>query len=210
MAGEVLLINPRRRRRRRKARVRNARRRSTHRRRRRNPFILNAHRRRRRVGRRHRRVNARRHRRVRRNPRLPLLGNVNVGAIGAGAVGFVGTRYGTTWLLSMLPAAWQADPNTAPLVRIGTKAVIGLVALPMLARAMRWRGAAGPLAIGGGIAVAVDIFQTYLEKMLPLPVGVTSLADYEQGYITSYEPGQLTGEPAMDFSGGGAYGGGAY
>jgi len=197
MAGEVLLINPRRRRRRRKARgaARKRRRRA-----RRNPFAINPRRRRRsrRVGRRHRRA------RARRNPRIPLLGNVNINAIAAGAGGYIGTRYGTGWLLSVLPKEWMADPNTAPLWRIGVKALVGIVGLPMLARTFRMRGVAGPLAIGGGIAVAVDLFETYLAKMIPIP-----MADYEQGYITAYEPGQIT-DTASDFAVDGAYGGGAY
>lgn len=167
--------------------------------RRRNPFAaMNPRRRsRRRVARRSRRG------RARRNPRLPLLGNVNITAIGSGAAGYIGTRYATGWIMSMVPPAWVADPNTAPLVRIGLKALIGVVGLPMLARTLRMRGVAGPLAIGAGIATAVDLFETYLAKSIPIP-----MADYEQGYISAYEPGQLTG--ADDFSSESAYGGGAF
>ena len=196
MAGEVLLINPRRRRGRRK-KARATRRRT--RVRRRNPFAaMNPRRRsRRRVARRSRRG------RARRNPRLPLLGNVNITAIGSGAAGYIGTRYATGWIMSMVPPAWVADPNTAPLVRIGLKALIGVVGLPMLARTLRMRGVAGPLAIGAGIATAVDLFETYLAKSIPIP-----MADYEQGYISAYELGQLTG--ADDFSSESAYGGGAF
>jgi hypothetical protein len=198
MAGEVLLINPRRRRRRKKARAAG---RKRHARRRRNPFAINPRRRRRRAVSRRR---TRRHR-AHRNPRLPLIGNVNITAIGAGAAGYVGSRYATGWLLSMVPPAWVADPNTAPLVRIGIKAVVGLVGLPMLARTLRMKGVAGPIAIGAGIAVAVDIFETYLAKAIPIP-----MSDYEQGYITAYEPGTITNVPGMDMGDEGAYGGGAF
>lgn len=198
MAGEVLLINPRRRRRRRKART-HARKR-THRRRR-HVLAMNPRRRRRRVGRRHSR-RARAHR----NPRIPFLGSVNVTGIVAGGAGYIGTRYGTGWALSLLPPQWSADPNTAPMVRIGVKALVGLFGLPMLAKALRIKGAAHALALGGGIAVAVDIFETYLAKMIPIP-----MADYEQGYITAYEPGQITGiDDPTDVVDVDAYGGGAY
>ncbi len=199
MAGEVLLINTRYgRKRRTKARAhRRKRARARH-----NPFEYAMNRRRRRhVA---TRASRRRHR-ARRNPQIPLLGNVNFNAIGAGAAGYIGTRYGTGWLLSVLPRT--ADPNTAPLVRIGVKAVIGIAGLPMLARMLRLRGAAGPLAIGGGIAVAVDLFETYLAKMIPIP-----MADYEQQVLTDYETRQLTGteEEISTSIGGGAFGGGAF
>jgi hypothetical protein len=200
MAGEVLLINPRRRRARRKrARAGTRKRRAS--RRRRNPFAINPRRRRRRA------VSRRRTRRgrARRNPRLPLLGSVNITAIGAGAAGYIGSRYATGWLLSMVPPAWVADPNTAPLVRIGLKAAVGIIGLPMLARTLKMRGVAGPLAIGAGIAVAVDLFETYLAKAIPIP-----MSDYEQGYITAYEPGTITDVPGMEMAADGAYGGGAF
>ena len=126
MAGEVLLVNPRRRCRRKKARATRRRRKA-----RRNPFYaMNPRRRRRRVGR--RRSSARR-RRARRNPRLPILGNVNLNAIGGGAAGYLGARYGTGWLLSLMPQL-AADPNTGPLVRIGVKAAVGILGNPMLLR----------------------------------------------------------------------------
>lgn len=200
MAGEGLLINPRRKHRRRKARkARSARKRR--RRVRANPFAVSRRRRRRSSGRR-RRVSARRHRR---NPRLPLLGNVNLQAIGAGAAGYIGTRYGTGFLLSVLPPEWQADPNTKPLIRIGAKAVVGLVLLPMVAKMLKMGKFSAPLAIGGGVAVVVDLFETYLAPSLGVPI-----ADYEQGVLNDYEVGQLNGpveDTVMDAD---AYGGGAY
>lgn len=196
MAGEVLLINPRRRRRRRKARASHKRRAP---RRRRRSMVAHNPRRRRRAGRAHRRSHRRR--RVHRNPRLPLVGNVNIAGIAAGTAGYVGTRYGTGFLLSVLPASWTAaNPNLA---RIGAKAVVGLVALPMLANLLKLRGASGAIRTGAGIAIGVDIFETYLAKMIPLP-----MSDYEQGYITAYEPGVLSDDD-MD-SEADAYGTSAY
>lgn len=204
MAGEVLLINPRhRRRRRRKAR-------GTHRRRRRrlsarrNP--ANPRRHRRRVYGRRRRHARRRHR-VHRNPQL--FAGVNLVGIGIASVGYVGTRYATGWALSMLPPEWSKDPNTANLVRIGVKAGIG-VGLPILLRRWIGRGTSNWLAIGGGIAVLTDIFQTYLAGAIPIP-----LADYEPGMLTDYEPGMLTGQGDFltgeeEFGVGDAYGQSVY
>ena len=197
MAGEVLLVNPRRRRRRKKARATTRKRR---RRVRRNPYVLNPRRRARR-----RRVGARRRsRRVRRNPRLPVLGNVNMNAIVGGTVGYVGARYGTGWLLSVLPPTMASDPNTGPLVRIGAKALVGIVGIPMLLKMTPFtRKYATAAAIGGGIAAAVDLFETYLAKAIPLP-----MSDYEQRVLTDYEMQQLTGTATA--YGGEAYGDAAY
>jgi len=200
MAGEAILINPQHRRRRRKKARSHRRRRA---RARRNPFALNPRRRRRRVHARRRARSGRRH--ARRNPRIPFLGQVNFNAIGAGAAGYIGTRYGTGFLLSVLPPEWSADPNTAPLVRIGAKAVVGLVGLPMLARLLRLRGVSGPLAIGAGIAVAVDLFETYVARFIPIP-----LAEYEQAQLGAYEEGQLGDIDDEDGMVPDAYGGGAY
>jgi hypothetical protein len=189
MAGEVILVNPRRRRGRRK-KARSSRRRRV--RARRNPFVYNA-RRRRRGGR--RRAVARRRSRARRNPRIPLLGSVNLNGILGGTAGYLGTRYGAGWLMS-LPAVsgMTTDPNTGPWVRMGLKALVGLVGLPMLAKALRIRGVSGPLAIGAGIAVAQDLFDTFVKPALPI-------ADYQTETISDYVPQTISG---------GAYGVSAY
>mgnify|MGYP001613162863 CR=1 FL=1 len=142
-------------------------------------------------------------RHARRNPRIPFLGNVNFNAIGGATGGYLATRYGTGWIMSVLPPQWAADPNTAPMIRIAVKAVVGVVALPMLARALKWKGMAGPLAIGGGIAVAVDLFETYIARFIPFPMG-----EYEQQELSAYEMQQL--EQGDDMGAAGAYGGGAY
>lgn len=117
-----------------------------------------------------------------------------------GTVGFVGTRYGTGFLMKMLPAEWSADPNTAPLVRIGAKLAVGVVLPKLLGKALRFN--ANALAAGGLIAVGVDIFETYLAHLIPLP-----LADYEGGELRSYEPGLIADlSPQTEAYGGGPYG----
>ena len=170
MAGEVILVNARGRGRRKKAR---ARRRG--RARARVAVAIN-----RRRPRRHR-ITARR--RAHRNPRIPFLGNVNINGILGGTGGYLGTRYGTGWLMSLAPQI-SADPNTAPWIRMGIKALVGLVGLPMLARMLRMRGLAGPLAIGGGIAVAQDLFDTFVKPAFPI-------ADYETQTIEAYETQEI-------------------
>lgn len=209
MAGQALLINPRRRRRKKATARRGATKRRRRRAVRRNPIMLNARRRRRRrsVGR--RRVARRGRRRMHRNPRIPFVGSVNLGAISTGFAGYIGTRFGATWAMSFLPASMKVG-DTAPLARVAVKAVVGLGVLPVVARMLRMKGAAGHLAIGAGIAIAEDLFNTYVAKMLPLPAGVTSLADYETGYITSYERGTLSDIGFGTDEETGAYGGGAY
>lgn len=204
---EGILINPRRRRGRRRKKARTHRRARSHRRRRVHA-LANPHRRRRGSHRRSR-VSSRRSRRVGRNPRIPFIGGVNIGQLAAGGLGYVGTRYATGAVLGFLPPQWSADPNTAPLVRIGVKAVVGLGVLPLIAGFIPgMKNMKGAIRTGAGIAVVVDLFETYVARFIPLP-----MSDYEQGAITGYEPGMITGvgegliEPAVDTD---AYGGSAY
>lgn len=210
MAGEVLLINPRRRRaRRRKSKVR-ARRPA----RRRRLFAAANPRRRRRVGARaRRRIGARRRRHS--NPRArQLFGGsfmgVNIGQAVAGGIGFVGANLAAGQLLKALspvdkPATWMADPNTANLVRIGLKAGVTIGGV-MLLRRSPLKGFANAWAVGGGVATVVDALTTYLLPAL-------GLADYESGMLNAYSEGQLYGyPPESNLSGdfGPAYGANVY
>jgi hypothetical protein len=166
MAGEVMLINPRRRRHkkaitRRKRRVRRVRRhnptlfrkRRTHRRRRHNPL----------------RARRRRHH-YRHNPKL--LG-INVMQIAMFAGGAVVTEVLADKLAGMLPAAWKTDANV---VRIGTKAAVG-VGLPMVLKMTKLVPAnlCNAIAVGGGVVTLLDIFKTYIGPKIGL-----NLSAYEQ------------------------------
>jgi hypothetical protein len=173
MAGEFAVINPRRHRRK-KVRTR----RKVSRRRRRRVAVNPIHRLRRRRHVARRRHNPRRHRRYARRHNPAVFG-INIVKIGSIAGGFVGTEILAGYLSGMLPAAWKTDAN---LVRIGCKAAVG-VGAPLLLKRFLPRGVANALAIGGGVAVLVDVFTTYIKPNIPgLPIG-----DYEQGYISDYE-----------------------
>lgn len=207
MAGEAVIWNPRRKKSRRKkstARRKTSRRRGV----RSNPIMFNKRR-----SSTRRRASSRRsgRRRVRRNPRTMRMGGFDLGGIAQVATGYVGARYGATWLLSVLPAAWRSDPKTQPLLRAAAKAVVGGIALPLVAGMIfkNKENLRRNLVLGAGVAVVADLFDTYAASMLPLPAGAT-LADYETGIIQAlpqlsmgaYESGILQGD--------GAYGGGAY
>src|SRR3990172_639187 len=205
MAGEVMLMN-RRRKRRRTKRARASSRPRRVRRRRRALFAMGNPRRRRlvarRVGRR-----GRRRARVHRNPRLPFgLGSFPIMTIGIGAVGMVGTYVLGKNIAKMIPPEWNVDPTLA---RVGSKALVGIVA-PQLLR--RWIGGktANALAIGGGIAVILDLLSTAVPKEWGFP----SLADYETGVLSDYQEGVLSGYghglDAVSLAGDSAYGNGAY
>jgi len=166
MAGEFAVINPRRRRRK---KVRTRRKVS---RRRRRVSVNPIHRRRRHVARRH---NPRRHRRYARRHNPAVFG-INIVKIGSIAGGFVGTEILAGYLAGMLPAAWKTDAN---MVRIGCKAAVG-VGAPLLLRRFLPRGVGNALAVGGGVAVLVDVFNTYVKPNIPgLPLGEYELAGYE-------------------------------
>jgi len=192
MAGEFAVINPRRRRRK-KVTVR---RRKTHRRKR--AHALNPVHSRRHVARRRHNPRRRRHYARRHNP---AMFGINIVQIGSIAGGFVGTEILAGYLSGMLPAAWKTDAN---MVRIGCKAAVG-VGAPLLLKRFLPHGIGNALAIGGGVAVLVDVFNTYVKPNIPgLP-----LADYEPGYIADYEPGYLPQGSGMSGDDS-VYGGGVY
>lgn len=192
MAGEVLVLNPRRRRRRTRS---SAKKRPVRRRRRRvmrhNPA---------RFTRRRRSAPRRRRRSVRRNPRIlggNLQGQLMQGVSFAG--GIIATEFIANKIAGALPEAWKTN---ADLVRIGTKAAVG-IAVPMLFGKMLPRNIRNAIAIGGAAAVVLDVFKTYVAPKIGL-----SMSGYEYGSLTDYEQGELTGFGMSDE--GAAYGGGAY
>ena len=182
MAGEFAVINPRRKRRKKTRKVTHRRRKNARRRR---VGVKLVHRRRSHVAR--RRHNPRRRYARRHNP---AVFGINIVKIGSIAGGFVGTEILAGYLAGMLPAAWKTDAN---MVRIGCKAAVG-VGAPLLLKRFLPRGVGSALAIGGGVAVLVDVFNTFVRPMVPgLPI-----ADYEQGYIQGYEQPEYS--PALSGS----------
>lgn len=180
MAGQYLVLNPRRRRRRKHA-TRRHRASTRRRRRRRNPisYMLNPRRRRRRSFRRARRT----HRRS--NPGLGRLGLGGLDLMGAafGAAGYIGTNVAAGYVSGMLPAQFQSGWG-----KTAVKAGI-VIAAPLLLRRFIGGKNAKMLALGGGVAVVVDIIHT----LAPSIPGLSAL--------------QLTGyEGASQFGLGDAYG----
>lgn len=193
MAGEVLVLNPRRRRR----RARGTAKKRTIRRRPRRVMRHNPvrHHRRRRVGARRRRRSYRR-----RNPALfggSLRGQLMQGASFAG--GIIATEFIADKLAGALPEAWKAN---ADIFRIGTKAAVG-IGVPMLLGRMLPRNVRNAIAIGGAAAVVLDVFKTYVAPKIGL-----TMSGYEYGTLTDYEQGAISGFGMSDE--GSAYGGGAY
>ena len=203
MAGEVLVLNPRRKRRKARTTTKRRRHRAHHRRvnprRRRSPLM---HRRRRAYAR--RRHNPRRRRHYRRNPGMRMFG-IDFGQVAMVAGGGIVTEVLADKLAAVLPATWKTN---ADVVRIGTKAVVG-VGLPMLAGKFLPRGWGAAIALGGGIVTVLDIFKTYVAPKL----GIT-LSSYEIGPwsgMADYEvlPG-MSGLTADGNISGGAYAGSVY
>jgi len=202
MAGEFAIINPRRRRHRRKRAKVSSRRRS----RRRRVANVNPRRRRRAYARRHVR------RRRRHNPRGVgggVMGNVTRGmTIGVGAVA---TNVATGFISQFLPDNLKTGPGY-----LAVKAGVGLIALPMALRFIPGgRRFAGPVAVGAGVVILLDIVKTYLAPLAPQ---IPGLADYETGALSDYQTGLLSGygDAATNESivaaatGAGVYSGGVY
>jgi hypothetical protein len=124
------------------------------------------------------------------------------------AAGVVGSRLASGWLAKMIPASLSAGPQ-ADLVRIGTKAAVGM-ALPMVLKSLKVipANAATFIAVGGFAAVALDVFETYIAPNVP------GLSDYElSGYESSGSPAGLgDDDESMDLldSGGGMGGSSLY
>jgi hypothetical protein len=186
MAGEIVLINPRRHRRKKNARKRR------HHRRHANPFMH----RKRHVSRR-RRHNPRRHRRhVRHNPGRILGGNLMKGV--TFAAGAIATDIAGGIAQKWIPPSWNLDPAMS---RIGAKALVGIGA-PMLAKQFRLPSSiTTPWLIGGVVVTVLDIFNTYIAPKMGL-----TLQEYEQ--VSSYE--MLPGATAMAGTEGDIYGDGAF
>jgi hypothetical protein len=134
------------------------------------------------------------------------MGNLTRGfTIGAGAVA---TNVATGFISKYLPATLTAGP-----VLLAVKAGVGLIALPMLLKVLPGgRKFASSVAIGAGVAIAIDILNTYVLPNIP------GISDYETGMLSDYETGTLTGygDPTMNEgvssanSNVGVYGGGIY
>jgi len=144
-----------------------------------NPTHRKRHYRRHNPGRKHGR------RRYVRNPRLPF--GINFPQILGVSAGLIGTELAGGWLANMLPAEWKKDANAVNMVRIGSKAVVG-VGLPLVLKGMLPRGLGAAIAIGGGVAVVFDLFTTFVGPA----VGLTG---YEYGQLGAFETesiGELT------------------
>jgi hypothetical protein len=161
MAGEFMVINPRRRRRKAKANTRKRRRRArahhnpTNRRRRRS-------------------TRARSHRRGRRvhsNPRGLNLAGIDFGAAAITAVAFIGSDVGAGFLTKMLPANWQGGPT-----RLAVKVGIG-IAIPLVARRFIGARVSNLLVAGVAVSVLVDAYRMWVAPAM-------GLSDYE---LTGYE-----------------------
>jgi len=189
MATEYMVLNPRRKRRR-KRRVHASR--PVRRRRRVHRALANPNPRRRRRSYR-RRARALRRRHARSNPRKFAFAGIDVGAMGLGAAGFLGVKVGAGWINQML-AKQMPDIGTNPLAVIGVKAAVGIGG-PMLLRQFKVlpREATNIIAVGAGIAIAVDLFNTYLAPAL-------GLSDYElTGFpLGEYLPSDTSGGPLGD------------
>jgi hypothetical protein len=220
MAGAVYLVNPRKHRRKSRRRATRARAHRRTRRARRNPIFTNA---RRRSTRRRRRnpifTNARRHhvkrRRRHHNPRIlgmslggGLMGGLKVG--GGVAMGAILTNLATGAVIhyggAMIPAQVQSGVG-----KMGLKLAVGVVALPMVLKALKQPGLARNAAIGAWAVIVIDAYNEFLAPMVEKSLG---FSDYETGTLSSYETGTLSAYPigGMVAPGAGAntYAGGVY
>jgi hypothetical protein len=164
MAGEILLINPRRRARKLKSAKRKVRRHRVRRKLAINPRS---------------RVRVRSRRRIHRNP---AFGGSSKGKLMQGVsfgLGAVVTKIGGGLVGKWIPAAWGLDANMA---RIGAEVAAGIVA-PMLVKKFRFLpGNLTNAWLAGGIVVAVlDVFDTFVKPNLPM------LNDYEYGQVSAYQ-----------------------
>jgi hypothetical protein len=184
MAGEYLLVNPRR-----KRRARRKTRKTRKNPRRRHRIAYFRPRRRRRSAR--RRNPSRRRHHIRRNPAMRFMG-MDLGMIGWGAVGAVGGKLAGGFLYRMLPAEMKADTNTAPLLSLGASAAAG-IGVPMLLKQFRVlpKPAANAMMLGAAIVLAVDLLDAYVLPKLGL--GTYELGAWDDGQLVEVAPDEMSG-----------------
>jgi len=109
---------------------------------------------------------------VRRNPGFPGVSGLSLQSVGLGVAGAIGTELGGAAVARFLPAQFQT-----PIAKIGVKA--GLVVLAsILGKRFIGASAAKAIALGGGIAVGVEAFRTFVMPALP------GLNDLMEDYVT--------------------------
>lgn len=88
-------------------------------------------------------------------------------------------------------ATWASDPKTAPLVGIGGKLAVTVGGSFVLRKFVRQPGLANAWALGGGIAIALDLITAYVLpalKMAPAAAATTT-SGYEIGNGAAEEIG---------------------
>jgi hypothetical protein len=193
-----MVINPRRKRHRRRTRRASSSRKHRRRARRRRLFVAVNPRRRRRS---HRRRSHARRRRHTLNPRFGLSGITSGLKTGLGiGIGVVATEVGTSFILSKVPgvpAALQAGPG-----RLVSKAVIGGLVLPQIAKMVRQPALARNIAIGAWVSIATDILNAYVVPALHL--SEYSMGEYSHQLGDDYSGNfSLSGEGSPEEVGGG-------
>jgi hypothetical protein len=189
MSGMLTVVgNPRQSRRTKRHRAR-ARRRGKKLRRARTRHVLGVHRNPARRTRR-RRVHARR----RSNPRRrrhhnPILSGGVLGPVMKGitlGIGAVAARAAA----NAVKNTFFKDPAApiSPVVKIGLEAGVGVVGYIALGKLLKQRGLANAFAVGAGIVVAMDLYDSFVAGMLP-----AILKDYSYGSLNDYQTGQLNG-----------------
>ena len=130
---------------------------------------------------------------------------VNVNQILMVAGGGIAVEVLADKLANVLPASWKADAN---IVRIGTKAAVGIAA-PMLLRKFLPRGWGSAIALGGGIVTVLDIFKTYVAPKIGVSLSSYEIGPYAgmAGYPDEAMEGYADDPTGMS---GGAYGGSIY
>jgi len=124
---------------------------------------------------------------VRRNPGMPSVGGLSLQTVGLGVAGALGAELGAAAVARMLPVQFQT-----PIGKIGVKA--GLVVLAAtLGKRFLGAGAAKAIALGGGIAVGVEAFRTWVMPAVP------GLSDLMEDYVA--DPSQLSDYIAPSLSG---------
>ena len=105
-----------------------------------------------------------------------------------------------------IPAALQSGPG-----KVALKVGVGVIAVPMILKALKQGGLAKTVALGAWASIVIDLYNTYLAPMLQSSLG---FSDYETGSLSAYEGGTLSSYPIGSMvapgSGVNIYDGGVY
>jgi len=126
----------------------------------------------------------------RRNPSgIPGLGGIDFKSIGWGVVGAVGVELGAAQVMKFMPETMKTSTPAKLAVKAGL-----VVASTMLTKHFVGGSAARAIAVGGGIALGVEIVRDFVLPMIPGATGLMNDYAFPDGSVSDYQLADASSE----------------